>query len=219
MARKEVDWDGMEPEWRAGIISKLQLSEKYCVSRAAIDKHWDKLGVERDLTAKIRQAADALVTSDAVAVAGDQVTARPEVDEGAVVRANAELQANVIRGQRKDVMRYRTLCQTLVAELESESNDPNVFHELGELLKSGDASTDKLNEAYRKAISLPQRIDGIKKLAETLKTLIGLERQAFGIADNAEGETKKEEGQESMIELARKVAFTVALGLKSAQNQ
>ena len=44
---------------------------------------------------------------------------------------------------------------------------------------------DKLNEAYRKAISLPTSIDGAKKLAETLKTLIGIERQAFGLGDGS----------------------------------
>jgi hypothetical protein len=45
--------------------------------------------------------------------------------------------------------------------------------------------TDRLNDAYMKAISLPQRIKGVKELAETLKTLIGLEREAYGLDANA----------------------------------
>ena len=56
----------MEPEWRAGLVSVLQLSRDYGVSRAGIIKHWDKEGVERDLLAKIQARAEALVTHDAV---------------------------------------------------------------------------------------------------------------------------------------------------------
>jgi hypothetical protein len=48
---EKIDWEEMEPDWRAGIISKKQLSKQYGVSRAAIDKHWAKLGIERDLAA------------------------------------------------------------------------------------------------------------------------------------------------------------------------
>lgn len=55
---KDIDWDGMESDWRAGIVSLSVLSREYEVSRAAIEKHWDKLGVPRDLNAKIKAKAD-----------------------------------------------------------------------------------------------------------------------------------------------------------------
>jgi len=44
-----------------------------------------------------------------------------------------------------------------------------------------DKGVDKLNDLYRKVIATPQRIDSLKKLAETLKHLIYLEREAFDI--------------------------------------
>ncbi len=180
-----VDWDAMEPEWRAGIITKKQLSEKYKVSRAAIDKHWGKLGVERDLTAKIRQEAEALVTREAVT---REVTQADRVTENEIVKANAVMQADIIRSQRKDIQRYRTLCQALLAQLEAETGEPELFRDIGIMLAApDDKGNDKLNEAYFKAISLPSRIDGVKKLAEALKTLIGLERQAFGLSDSPDG--------------------------------
>lgn len=108
----------------------------------------------------------------------------------------------------------------MLTELEAESNNPELFAEIAEILAApDDRGQDRLNEAYRKAISLPQRIDGVKKLAETLKTLIGLERQAFGIADNAEGDKPKETpAEDSPTQAARKIAFALALGLKAAQS-
>lgn len=51
---KNINWDEMYPEWCAGIVSLSDLSKKYGVSRPAIEKHWDKLGITRDLSAKIK---------------------------------------------------------------------------------------------------------------------------------------------------------------------
>ena len=47
----------------------------------------------------------------------------------------------------------------------------------------------KALDAFYKAISLNGRIDSVKKLAETIRILVGLERQAFGI-DIDESEKK-----------------------------
>ena len=71
----------------------------------------------------------------------------------------------------------------LLAECEAESADPALFAELGDMLRAPDDSgADRLNDAYRKAISLPQRIKGVKELADAMKVLIGLEREAYGLS-------------------------------------
>jgi hypothetical protein len=49
-----IDWELIEKDWRAGIKTKLQMSQEYAVSRAAMDKHFDKRGITRDLKEKIR---------------------------------------------------------------------------------------------------------------------------------------------------------------------
>ena len=60
-----------------------------------------------------------------------------------------------------------------------------------ELLRRSDANgADRLNDAYRRAISLPSRIKGVKELADTLKVLVAMEREAYGL--NADtGESKR----------------------------
>jgi len=179
-ARNTVDWDAMEPDWRAGVKSKLQLSEEYKVSRAAIDKHWSKAGVERDLKARIQAKADALVAQAAVT---PQVTATATKSaETAIVEANAAVQAHVRIAHRADIQRARKLSMRLLEELEAQTAQvPELLH-LGELMLSADEKgVDKLNELYHKIIALPSRTKTMKDLGDTLKTLISLEREAYGM--------------------------------------
>lgn len=180
-----VDWDAIENDYRAGIKTLRQIAEEQGITHGAINKRAKRDGWERDLSAKIKAKAAALVSKDAVS---KEVSSAAVVTERAVVEANAELQARIIREHRTDVTRYRALCKGLLSQLEAETGEPDLFDQIGELLAApDDKGQDKLNEAYRKAISLPSRIDGAKKLAETLKTLIGLERQAFGLSDSPDG--------------------------------
>lgn len=191
--KKTVDWESIEKDWRAGIKTKLQMSQEYGVSRAAIDKHFCRLGIERDLGEKIRQRADALVTQAAVDEVTRSVTQnRLVTTEKEIVEVNARNQADLILAHRKDIPRYQKLTAAIMAELEAQTGSKELFDQLAELMHSPDEKgVDKLNEIYRKVIATPQRVDSFKKLTETYKILIGLERQAFGISDNANGDADK----------------------------
>ncbi len=184
--RPPVDWEKMEPEWVAGIKTKLQLSEEYKVSRAAIDNHFKALGIERDETAKIRAKAEALVTQDAVT---QKVTVTPEERDKRKERLelNAEMLAGVMRGHRKDAGRLRKVVNALLEKVENIVQEVDLFKQVGELCaKDGDSSTARINDLYNKVISLPSQTDTTKKLAETMKILIDLERRIFKIEDGSE---------------------------------
>jgi len=59
-----------------------------------------------------------------------------------------------------------------------------MLEQLGELLRSeDDKGQDKLNDLYHKVISLPGRAKTMKDLGESLRVLVTLERQAFGLDD------------------------------------
>lgn len=181
MARS-VDWDAIEPQWRAGIKTKLQMSEEFGVSRAAMDKHFAKMGIDRDLTEKIRAKAEALVTQAQVT---REVTAESVATERDIVDANAMMQADAVLGQRKDISRSRGVVKKLFAELETQLDCAEDFAKLGDLMASPDDNgTDKLNELYRKVMSLPSRVDSAKKLADALRVLIELERKVLRIKDD-----------------------------------
>lgn len=179
--RKTVDWEAMRPDWIAGIKSVLQLSEEYDVSRAAILKHWKAAGVERDLAAKIKAKADALVTRSLVT---PEVTSKSTVTETQVVEANALNIASIQIAERKDVSKARTIAMSLLEELEHQINNKELYEELGEMLRAEDKSgNDKANDIYQKVISFAGRTDSMKKLGDTLKTLIDLERRVYKIDD------------------------------------
>jgi hypothetical protein len=62
------------------------------------------------------------------------------------------------------------------------TSQKHLFEELGEVVNKGDlGQQDRRNQPYNWVIDLPMRIAAAKKLVEILKTLIGLEREAFGI--------------------------------------
>jgi len=188
-AGRVIDWESMEPDWRAGIKSVLQLSKEHRVSRAAILKHFDKLGIERDLSAKIKAKAEALVTQAAVTQSVTQERLR--ATESAIVEANAEAVATVQLAHRSDIQRSRSLVMKLLHEVEATTDQSGLFAQLGELMRAQDEKgIDKLNDLYQKVVGLSGRVDNMKKLSDSLKILIGLEREAFNIgAEKSLGQT------------------------------
>ena len=201
-APKKVDYERIEPGWRAGIKSPEQLASEYTevtgipVSRTAIIKHFKILGIPRDLKAKIQAKADAMVAASLVS--GKVSTLSPETERTIIDTVATEV-ATVRISHRKDIGRSRSLAMKLLDELEAQTAQvPELLH-LGELMaKPDDKGLDKLNELYQKIIGLPTRTKTMKDLAETLKTLIGLEREAYGInastppADDTEKLTDEE---------------------------
>lgn len=188
-APKKVDYERIEPGWRAGIKSPAQLAAEYTaetgvsVSHAAIIKHFKKLGVPRDLVAKVKAKASAMVMESMVTGKVSSVTSKHDAE---IIDQSATIIANVQVSHRSDIRRARTLCMSLLDELEAETGDIDLFRELGDILRSeDDKGQDKRNDVYQKVISSAGRIDSMKKLAETLKNLVGIEREAYGIAEAA----------------------------------
>lgn len=191
---RAIDWDLIEADWRAGIKTKQQIGAEYNVSRAAMDKRFAKLGITRDLGAKIRAKADAQVAQAAVT---QPVTLGTTVTEAEIIGANATLQSDIIIAHRKDIQRSRRLTMSLLAELEHQVDHVDLYEQLGDLLAQPDErGQDKRLELFTKAMSLSSRTGTMKGLADSLKTLIALERQAFGVDER---ESDGDGGIESVI--------------------
>ncbi len=188
-SRSKVDYDRIERGWRAGILSPRQLAAAYeeetgqKVSHAAIIKHFTKLGIPRNLAEKIKAKSDAMVTQ---AMVTEQVTPVTIKRDQEIIEDAATQLTNIRLGQRKDIQRSRKIAMSLFDELEHQVGIENVenLEKLGELLRSeDDKGRDALNDLYMKIISMPGRVKSMKDLSDTLKTLIALERQAFGLDD------------------------------------
>ena len=183
MTRKVIDWERLEIHYRAGVRSLKDIGTEFGVSDAAIIKRAKRDSWVRDLKAKINAKADAKVSA---AMVSAEVSAQTKITENLRIEVESEVQARVRLDQRKDIQRNRKLVMSLLAELESQT-DPEILialQELGDLMRrEDDKGQDKLNDLYHKVISLSSRVKTVKDLSESMRVLVGLERQAFGLDD------------------------------------
>lgn len=196
-----VDWERVESDYRAGLLSVREIAATHGISHTYINRRVKEKNWTRDLSARIQAKAESIVSS--AVVSNDVSTDRLETD-AAIVSANAEVIARVRLNHRKDIVRFRNVALALLDELEVQTGNRELFDELGELLRSPDEKgIDKINDIYNKVISGAGRIDGVKKLAETLKILIGLEREAYGLVENV-GKDDAADNLATALEAARK---------------
>lgn len=185
-SRPSVDWERIELDYRAGIKSLREIADGSGTSHVNIAKRAKKLGWTRDLTAKIHAKADALVNA---ALVNTPVNAASQAAERETVEAVASTQASVRLRERADIERSRRICMSLMEELEQQSASPELLGEVAEILRAAPAEElsreqrAKLAEAASKAASLGSRSTTMRALSESLRVLVGLERQAFGIRD------------------------------------
>lgn len=179
-----VDWEAVEALYRAGVLSLREIGSQHGVTEGAIRKRAKRDDWARDLAAKVQAKADDLVRKAEVR---KTVRAASLITDRVLIEANAQVIAEVRSAHRGDIKRFRALAASMLSELEIETGNVELFEELGEILRSEDkAGQDKRNDIYRKVISSAGRIDSMKKLAETLRILIALEREAYGIQSESE---------------------------------
>ncbi len=102
---------------------------------------------------------------------------------------NATILANAILGQRQDIARARRLATGLLDELEAQSFEREHFRQLDLLLRKAMATgkvaakeVAGLLRVYERVTTTESRIESAKKLAETMKVLIELERKVLNIS-------------------------------------
>ena len=179
--KKTADWERVELDYRAGILTLREMGTLHGLSEGAIRKRAKRDNWTRDLNAKIKQRADELVRKEEVRKA---VRAEGRISELRQVEIGGELLKEIKLGQRTRITRATTLAGKLMEELESITDNRDLFEQLGELMREPDDNgQDKRNDLYHKVIDLQGRVKMTKELSETLKTLMGMECQAFGLTD------------------------------------
>lgn len=152
--RKQVDWEGVERDYSAGLLSLREIGDKHGVSEGLVRRKATQNEWNRDLSKKIQDKADSLVRKESV-----RSSVRTEkASEKEVIEANAQAIVNVKLKHRTSIGRLNSVVDSLLAEIEVLNKDKSVEN-------------------------LPMRVDLTKKLSDTLKTSIDKERQAFGIVD------------------------------------
>lgn len=206
------DWEAIESAYRAGLLSVREIASQHGITHGAINKRAKRDGWERDLNAKIKAKADALVSKREVSRV---VSTEAATNERILIEANAEVIANVRMEHRGDIRRARELTNLLFDELSAECADVAALENLGDLmLNPDDKGRDRLNEIYQKVISMPSRVKSLKDLIDSLKNLIGLERQAYGITDVEKLPDPDDIKESDLNTIARRLAFTLTKAMK-----
>jgi hypothetical protein len=203
MTTKQPDWERIEQLFRAGLLSVREIAAACGVSHTAINKRSKAEGWDRDLNAKIKAKADSLVSKREVST---KVSTETLATERGIVEANAEVIADIRMAHRTDIGRSRRLANKLLDELESLTDEQGTIKELIAQFKDsdhddGDAMADVLALAQKMG-ALPSRTKTMKELAETLKTLVLLERQAYDL-DTKSGGNDADELSKMMDDLSK----------------
>jgi hypothetical protein len=155
--RARVDWDALKPHYSAGVRPLREIGEQFGCSDAAIIKHAKANGWERNLKQKIQDRADKKV---AAALVAQERGASPaaKLTEEVRVEVEAEVQARVRQSHRTDINRSKSVANALMQKLEHDTTASKPKHTLKEWA-------------------------GIfKQLVDGQRTLVSMEREAYGIA-------------------------------------
>lgn len=212
---KEIDWLQIEADYCVGLLTLREIADKNPgVSHVTILRRAKKEGWVQDLSERVKKRAEQLVTKRTLT---EDETKQLAVTSQQMIEVAAKNQADLIMQHRKLLPRFKKLVEDLLGELEIQTKDPVLFEQLGEIMHApDDKGVDKLNAMYQKVISTPGRVGSIKQLAETLKILINLERQAFGLSDNGNGDADKEKPKDEvpLDDAARRIAFLLNAATK-----
>ena len=181
MEKPGVDWDAVEPHFRANLRSLRNIGKEFGCTEGAIRKKAIEREWVRDLSAKIKAKAEALVRKKEVRT---EVRKRRAECEKQQIEASAQVIADAVLNQRADVKRSRATVQKLWALVDAEIDNPDALAKLGELMAAPDKNgADLMRDMYAAAIGLPQQIKNAKLLADAIKIMIELERKVLRIDD------------------------------------
>jgi len=179
----KADWEAVERDYRAGILTFAEMADKHKITKGRISQVAKKNDWGRDLSARIKSRAEEKLNNTRV---NKKLNAKQKASDAEIIEAGAEVVFRIKERHQTSIPQKSALVAKLFAEIEGMTDGAELFETLQEALASDDATA--LATAVKKVTSLPQRIKGTTDLVSAYKTLIALERQAFGIDETGGGE-------------------------------
>lgn len=175
---KRTDWEAIERDYRANVLSLREIGKLHNISEGMIRKKAKANGWQRDLTERVdEQVRNELVRSEVR-------TANPRTEREIIETAAATV-VEVVRSHRKRISRQTALVDLLADQLtEAATNREEIEDEIH--AETADDQNGQRRATMLKAVSLQAHSTIAVNLSNALKTLVGLERQAFSIKDETE---------------------------------
>lgn len=187
--KTKYDWDTIYKEYRTGTYSDAELARRYGCSRKAIQKRVAKEGWIRDLSKAVDESVRAKLVKEDAKVAGT-VACRNTGNENEQVDLAAETRTGVIKLHRQDVAKSQSLVQLFQSQLQEAATKRNEIEEtiIDETKTEEGKADQKRRNMMLKAVSLPTHAGVLRDLSIAQKNLIYLERQAFNLSDEGDGD-------------------------------
>jgi hypothetical protein len=168
--KKQIDWIGIENEYRVGQLSNCSIAAQFGISETAIRKKAKRKGWTKDLALEVQQRVRKKLDQE------------PHVSKGEIVEEASDRGVQVILSHRKDIQNLRTLEQKLLNELSGNPTKLYITQYQGDIVEK------------EVGLTVNERAGALRDLARVQQTRITLERQAFNLdeekpPDPSEGKT------------------------------
>ena len=161
--KRFIDWDAIEKDYRAGVISIRAIGRTFFVSEAMIRKKAKQEGWKRDLSGKVKQRVQDKLVRGAVR--------KSDAHEAEIIEESANQVVRIIECHRADIRRLRDLEQKILRELEGNPEKIYITSRDGEIV----------TKTY--PVPVTEKAAALNNLANVQHKRIMLERQAYNIAD------------------------------------
>lgn len=178
-SNKNIDWQAIEADYRAGVLSNRELADKHDVSEAAIRARAKRYGWVKGDPHAVRQIAYAKL--DAASLPA------PPVDPAERIEELGNIGADILIRHRKQLALLRGVVSDLTDELlDATRNKDMIEDRIIEFYAAKAEMSPAQAAVYRKqmsmalgAVSLGSRSKTAMNLASSLKTVIDQERTNY----------------------------------------
>jgi hypothetical protein len=190
MARKPIDWQAVEVEYRAGRSTDVALSAKYGMSREALRLRVKKEGWTRSLAPAIKEATKAALAAESVVrqaklaevgiEVGTALGTQLAMTEKQVIESAVAENVTVVRSHKLMAAGMKALGERLLHELVDVGAQKEGIERLIDMVRTEDP---QLGTRLRDFMSVHSRIHSVDKLAAAMTKIVAIERQAHGLDD------------------------------------
>ena len=193
---KEIDWNPIEADYRIGKLAVKAIALKHGVSYSGLRHKAAEAGWTQDLTTVVQAATRAKLTEQARERATKAAAPKPEpkpaakpaksAKRGAQVAAKLTDDQLVEHSASEDVAVITGAIDAAVAENVKVINRhrgmaDSLMRLVGSLADEVKALTDEDDNPARKAATLGDRVDAVRKLSQTVATVVDVERKAHNL--------------------------------------
>ena len=182
---RDIDWSPIEADYRIGKMSVKAIAAKHGVAYSGVRRRAEEHGWTQDLTPVVQAATRAELTKQA-----QQRAAKPKPDPKPEQPATEKpSDASVVAdAMGKEVRVITSAIDAAVAEnvhvINRHRKTADSLMRLVELLaEEVNTLTNGNNHPERGEITLGDRVDAVRKLSQTVATVVDVERRAHNLDD------------------------------------